>query len=172
MAVECDMCSAQYEDGEHGDVVAFVSAAIYGDGHADCAIPKKDGTGDTAGNSPPAGNKCGNTGGQPKRGQSGQCAAAGGGLSGPCGDRGQQESDNDQAGIAPNHFMGVPIETGQFGRALIAEAPKQNGQRAVQRRQRIKRAESHCPNRMFEQGAHGGSLCFLLWEVVFIGQVV
>ncbi len=45
-------------------------------------------------------------------------------LARPSGDGGQQEGDDHAARVAPNHFMGVPKESGQLRRALVAEAPE------------------------------------------------
>lgn len=74
---------------------------------------------------------------------SGMEAYPGAWLFRPSGHCCEQEGHHDGAGIAPNHFVGMPEIIGQRGRALIAEASQQDGKRAVEGGQRVEGAEGH-----------------------------
>ena len=125
------MRATQDDDGEYGDVIAFVFGTDDRQCHANCAVPKKQRTEYAAGGCTPARNENGNPCRQPKSGQSCQNAAARGRLPRPSGNGSQQKGNDDESGIAPDHLMGVPIKIGQLGRTRIAEAPKQDGECAV-----------------------------------------
>ena len=90
-------------------------------------------------------------GGQPAADQKAEARAADGGLFGPGGDGGEQEGDDHAAGVAPNHFVGVPEEAGKLRGALVAEAPEEDGECAVKGGERIERAEGHRPDGVLEE---------------------
>ena len=160
--MEREMGTAQNKNSKYGNIVALVLRTDYRQSHAHRAIPEKDRAEYAACRRTPAGNKHTQTRKQPKCGQTCQRLTACRRLASPSCHGRQQECNDNQSGVAPNHFMGMPIQTRQFRRTLIAEAPKQYRQCAIQSRQRVKRAEGHCPYRMFEQIVHGGSFNFYI----------
>ena len=149
---------AEHKQRGHRQIIALVAAAHYGHAHIPGRKPIERHARDTAGQ----GKRCGKgkrARQQPQQCQHHQRRAPSARLFRPGGYRREQEGHHDGAGITPNHFVGMPKVIGQRGRALIAEAPQQDGQCAVEGGQRIEGAEGHAPNRMvFGEQIHDVSM--------------
>ena len=114
---------AHQDEGVYGDIVAFAFGGKNRLPHIKGRQPVEGRSGH-AGKQGRIRNEGKQARQQPEADQQGQPLPANGRFARPSGDGGQQEGDDHAARVAPNHFVGVPKESGQLRRALIAEAPE------------------------------------------------
>ena len=149
---------AEHKQRGHRQIIALVAAAHHGHAHIPGREPIERHARDAAGQGERRG-KGKRARQQPQQRQHHQRRAPSARLFRPSGHRREQEGYHHRAGIAPNHFVGMPEIIGQRGRALIAEAPQQDGKRAVEGGQRVEGAEGHAPNGMvFGKQVHDVSI--------------
>ena len=117
------MSEAEHKQRCNRNIIARIAAAYHRQSHAHRRIPEKDRARNAA-----DGRAIGQIKRQPRQepqsGERKQRAAAGGRLAGPGRYRCEQKAHHHRPGIAPNHFMRVPVKRRQLGRALIAKAPQ------------------------------------------------